>query len=191
MNTPFASPAEDADRILLVDDDVTNLDALRHTLDNGGYRLFVTRNGESAIEVARRVRPLLILLDVVMPGIDGYETCRRLKADPATREAAVVFLSSLDDTKDKVRGFEAGAVDFVSKPFQREEPGMEARDVPVDLDAVAGRQDHGLVDPFEVLEAPIGLREVVVGEREPLQQLDRRATERDPEGEDGHGRPIS
>ena len=121
MNTPFASPAEDADRILLVDDDVTNLDALRHTLDNGGYRLFVTRNGESAIEVARRVRPLLILLDVVMPGIDGYETCRRLKADPATREAAVIFLSSLDDTKDKVRGFEAGAVDFVSKPFQREE----------------------------------------------------------------------
>ena len=121
MNTLSASPAEDADRILLVDDDVTNLDALRHTLDSSGYRLFVTRNGESAIEVARRVRPLLILLDVVMPGIDGYETCRRLKADPDTREAAVIFLSSLDDPKDKVRGLEAGAVDFVSKPFQREE----------------------------------------------------------------------
>jgi DNA-binding NtrC family response regulator len=121
MTTPSAPPAEDADRILLVDDDVTNLDALRHTLDNRGYRLFVTRNGESAIEVARRVQPLLILLDVVMPGIDGYETCRRLKADPATREAAVIFLSSLDDTRDKVRGLEAGAVDFVSKPFQREE----------------------------------------------------------------------
>jgi DNA-binding NtrC family response regulator len=121
MNQPSAPPAEDADRILLVDDDVTNLDALRHTLDNRGYRLFVTRTGESAIEVARRVQPLLILLDVVMPGIDGYETCRRLKADPETREAAVIFLSSLDDTKDKVRGLEAGAVDFVSKPFQREE----------------------------------------------------------------------
>ena len=115
MTTPSAPPAEDADRILLVDDDVTNLDALRHTLDNRGYRLFVTRNGESAIEVARRVQPLLILLDVVMPGIDGYETCRRLKADPATREAAVIFLSSLDDTRDKVRGLEAGAVDYVVK----------------------------------------------------------------------------
>src|SRR5512145_2206721 len=113
--------AEDADRILLVDDDVTNLDVLRHTLDGRGYRLFVTRSGESAIEVARRVHPLLILLDIVMPGIDGYETCRRLKADPETRDAAVIFLSSLDDTKDKVRGLEAGAVDFVSKPFQREE----------------------------------------------------------------------
>ena len=81
----------------------------------------MTRSGESAIEVARRVHPLLILLDVVMPGIDGYETCRRLKEDPETREAAVIFLSSLDETKDKVRGLEVGAVDFVSKPFQRDE----------------------------------------------------------------------
>jgi DNA-binding NtrC family response regulator len=121
MNTAQAPPAEDADRILLVDDDVTNLDVLRHTLDGRGYRLFVTRSGESAIDVARRVHPLLILLDIVMPGIDGYETCRRLKEDPDTREAAVIFLSSLDDTKDKVRGLQAGAVDFVSKPFQSDE----------------------------------------------------------------------
>src|SRR4030095_11231785 len=105
----------------LVDDDPTNLDVLRHTLDGLGHRLFVTRNGESAIEVARRVHPLLILLDVVMPGVDGYETCRRLKADPETREAAVIFLSSLDDTKDKVRGLEGGAGDFLSKTFSRHE----------------------------------------------------------------------
>jgi DNA-binding NtrC family response regulator len=115
------SPVEDADRILLVDDDPTNLDVLRQTLDGRGYRLFVTRSGESGIDVARRVQPLLILLDVVMPGIDGYETCRRLKEDAATREAAVIFLSALDETKDKVRGLEVGAVDFVSKPFQRDE----------------------------------------------------------------------
>src|SRR4051794_34494424 len=113
--------AENADRILLVDDDVTNLDVLRHTLEGRGYRLFVTRSGESAIEVARRVHPLLILLDIVMPGIDGYETCRRLKEAPETRDAAVIFLSSLDETKDKVRGLRVGAVDFVSKPFQRDE----------------------------------------------------------------------
>jgi eukaryotic-like serine/threonine-protein kinase len=119
--TPLAPLSEDADRILLVDDEPTNLDVLRHTLDGRGYRLFVTRSGESAIEVARKVHPLLILLDIVMPGIDGYETCRRLKADPETREAAVIFLSSLDETKDKVRGLEAGAVDFVSKPFQSDE----------------------------------------------------------------------
>ena len=121
MTTTTAAPAEDLSRILLVDDDATNLDVLRHTLDGRGYHLFVTRSGENAIDVARRVRPLLILLDVVMPGIDGFETCRRLKQDPDTRDAAVIFLSSLDDTKDKVRGLQVGAVDFVSKPFQSEE----------------------------------------------------------------------
>jgi DNA-binding NtrC family response regulator len=121
MNTDQAPLTDDPDRILLVDDDATNLDVLRHTLDGRGYRLFVTRSGESAIEVARRVHPALVLLDVVMPGIDGYETCRRLKEDPQTREAAVIFLSSLDEARDKVRGLEVGAVDFVSKPFQKDE----------------------------------------------------------------------
>src|SRR3954466_2652498 len=116
-----ALATENADRILLVDDDATNLDVLRHTLDGRGYRLFVTRSGESAIEVARRVHPLLILLDVVMPGIDGYETCRRLKADPETREEAAIFLSSLDATKDRGLGLEGGGVGFVSKPFQKDE----------------------------------------------------------------------
>ena len=94
---------------------------MRHALEGRGYRLSVARSGESAIEVARRVHPQLILLDIVMSGIDGYETCRRLKEDPDTREAAVIFLSSLDETKDKVRGLDAGAVDFVSKPFQGDE----------------------------------------------------------------------
>ena len=68
------------------------------------YRLFVARNGEDALKVARRAGPLIILLDIVMPGIDGYETCRRLKEDPETRDAAVIFLSALSDPKDKVRG---------------------------------------------------------------------------------------
>ena len=114
-------PAEEAGRILLVDDDATNLDILRQTLAGPQYRLFVARNGEDALKVARRAGPLIILLDVVMPGIDGYETCRRLKEDPETRDAAVIFLSALSDPKEKVRGFEAGAVDFITKPVQAEE----------------------------------------------------------------------
>ena len=111
-------PAEEPGRILLVDDDATNLDVLRETLAGPQYRLFVARNGEDALKVARRAGPLIILLDIVMPGIDGYETCRRLKEDPETRDAAVIFLSALSDPKDKVRGFEAGAVDFITKPVQ-------------------------------------------------------------------------
>ena len=114
-------PLTSTDRILLVDDDATNLDVLRKTLEGHDYRLFFARSGEDALKVARRAHPGLILLDVVMPGIDGYETCRLLKDDPETRDAAVIFLSALDDAKDKVRGFEAGAVDFVTKPFQGDE----------------------------------------------------------------------
>src|SRR6185503_14815860 len=104
------APAEEAGRILLVDDDPTNLDVLRETLAGPNYRLFFARSGEDALKVAHRAKPLLILLDVIMPGIDGYETCRRLKDDPETRDAAVIFLSALSDPKEKVRGFEAGAV---------------------------------------------------------------------------------
>ena len=114
-------PTEEPGRILLVDDDPTNLDVLRQTLGDSSYRLFMARNGEEALKVARRAKPLIVLLDVVMPGIDGYETCRRLKDDPETMDAAVIFLSALDNPKDKVRGFEAGAVDFITKPVQPEE----------------------------------------------------------------------
>src|SRR5262245_45354935 len=118
---PSPAPAEETGSILLVDDDATHLEILRVTLEGRGYRLIVARSGEDALKVARRAHPGLILLDVVMPGIDGYETCRRLKDDPDTRDAAVIFLSALNDAKDKVRGFEAGAVDFVTKPFQGDE----------------------------------------------------------------------
>ncbi len=113
--------ADNAGRILLVDDEPTNLDLLRNTLAGPNYRLFVALSGEDGLKVARRVKPMIVLLDVIMPGIDGYETCRRLKADPETRDVAVIFVSALNDPKDRVRGFEAGAVDFISKPVQPEE----------------------------------------------------------------------
>lgn len=119
--TEAAPPPTDPDRILLVDDDPANLDILRQALDGRGYKLLVATSGEDALRVALRARPSLVLLDVLMPGMDGYETCRRLKGDPATADAAVIFLSALEDARDKVRGLEAGAVDFVTKPFQPEE----------------------------------------------------------------------
>ncbi len=116
-----AAAGEEPARVLLVDDEPANLDLLRQALDGRGYRLLVATSGEDALKVAHRSRPSLVLLDVVMPGIDGYETCRRLKADPETKGAAVIFLSALAEAREKVRGLEAGAVDFVTKPFQPEE----------------------------------------------------------------------
>lgn len=111
----------EAPTILLVDDNPTNLQVLYAALDGRGYTLLVARSGEQAIKTARKARPALILLDVMMPGLDGYETCVRLAEDGATRECAVIFLSALHDPKDKVRGLELGAVDFITKPFDTDE----------------------------------------------------------------------
>jgi DNA-binding NtrC family response regulator len=121
MSGLVAVAPEEPSRILLVDDEPANVDILRQVLDGRGYRLLVATNGEDALKVARRARPALVLLDVMMSGLDGYETCRQLKADPETASAAVIFLSALSEAREKVRGLEAGAVDFVSKPFQPEE----------------------------------------------------------------------
>lgn len=107
--------------ILLVDDQPANLQVLMNTLKSLGCKLLVAKNGETALTIARKVRPNLILLDIMMPGIDGFEVCRRLKSHPDTREIPVIFLSALDDTGDKVRGLKLGAVDYVAKPFQPEE----------------------------------------------------------------------
>ena len=108
-------------QILLVDDNPTNLQVLYQTLEGHGYRLLAARSGKDAIAIAERAAPDLILLDVMMPDIDGFETCARLKADPRTRDAAIIFLSALNEPGEKARGLDLGAVDFVNKPFQAEE----------------------------------------------------------------------
>lgn len=109
------------DRILLVDDTQLNLQVLFKTLDGKGHELLVAQSGEEALEVAKAANPALILLDIMMPGIDGFETCRRLKADDATKHIAVIFMSALDDAQSKVRGFKEGAVDYIPKPFDAAE----------------------------------------------------------------------
>ena len=113
--------AAEPETILLVDDNPTNLQVLLQTLDGQGYNMLVAKSGETALDIARKTHPSVILLDIMMPGIDGFETCRRLKADATTRDAAVIFLSALDETADKVRGLELGAVDYITKPIQGDE----------------------------------------------------------------------
>jgi serine phosphatase RsbU (regulator of sigma subunit) len=107
--------------ILLVDDNTTNLQVLLQTLKPVGCKLLVAKDGEKALSIANRSHPDLILLDIMMPGIDGFEVCSRLKADPETAGIPVIFLSALNETADKVKGLQLGAVDYVSKPFQAEE----------------------------------------------------------------------
>ncbi|HEY9669347.1 MAG TPA: response regulator, partial [Coleofasciculaceae cyanobacterium] len=107
--------------ILIVDDTPTNLGMLCDFLTHSGFEVLVAIDGESAIEQAVYAQPNLILLDVLMPGIDGFETCRQLKANPSTQDIPVIFMTALGETVDKVRGFQVGAVDYVTKPIQPEE----------------------------------------------------------------------
>ncbi len=107
--------------ILIVDDNSTNLEVLSETLTRSGFQVSVAIDGESAIEQVKYHPPALILLDIMMPGIDGFETCKRLKSDVASKNIPIIFMTALSDTENKVRGFSLGAVDYITKPFQREE----------------------------------------------------------------------
>lgn len=104
-------------RILIVDDVPANVDVLVQAL-RGEYQLSVAIDGTTGLATAEKLLPDLLLLDIVMPGINGYEVCRRLRASPRTREIPVMFLSSLEDVQDKAQGFEAGGNDYLVKPFE-------------------------------------------------------------------------
>ncbi|MFP4281887.1 MAG: response regulator [Verrucomicrobiota bacterium] len=107
--------------ILLVDDVPENLAVLFDMLDGAGFEVLVAESGLVALERLPELAPDLVLLDVRMPGLDGFEVCRRLKAQPAYAETPVIFMTALNETVDKVAGFAAGAADYVTKPFEAEE----------------------------------------------------------------------
>lgn len=107
--------------ILVVDDNPNNLGVLSDFLWDVGFEVLVARDGESALQKVKYALPALILLDVMMPGIDGFETCRRLKAAQETKEVPVIFMTALSDSEHKVEGLSLGAVDYITKPFQQDE----------------------------------------------------------------------
>ncbi len=107
--------------ILIVDDNATNLRVISDFLELHGFAILVSEDGESGLKRADYVRPDLILLDIIMPGMDGFETCRRLKANQNTKDIPVIFMTALTQTENKVEGFQVGGVDYISKPFQKEE----------------------------------------------------------------------
>jgi len=117
----MTAASNDPVSILVVDDTLTNIKLLLDVLGREGYRVLVARNGESGLEQARYARPTVILLDVMMPGMDGLETCRRLKADPTLKDIPIIFMTALGDLEDKVKGFSVGGSDYIVKPFQNEE----------------------------------------------------------------------
>lgn len=107
--------------ILIVDDNPANLSVLFDFLTDAGFQILVAEDGERAIQIAEYVSPDLILLDVLMPEMDGFETCRRLKSNPQTKEIPIIFLTALSESMNRVKGLEIGAVDYLTKPLQDEE----------------------------------------------------------------------
>lgn len=113
--------ATDSEVILLVDDTPNNLQVLFSYLEEQGFKVLLAEDGESALQIAQSQAPDLILLDVLMPEIDGFETCRQLKAQSSTRDIPVIFLTALSETVNKVQGFKLGGVDYITKPIEQEE----------------------------------------------------------------------
>ncbi len=107
-------------KVLVVDDDKTNIDILIAVLDSE-YKVSVAMDGESALEIVNTNQPDLILLDIMIPDIDGYEVCRRLKSQPETSEIPIVFVTAMCEIENKARGFELGAADYIIKPFEAKE----------------------------------------------------------------------
>ncbi len=107
--------------VLVVDDTPENIGVITPTLERAGYKVLVALNGQSAIERAQMGKPDLILLDIMMEGMDGYETCEKLKENPETKNIPVIFMTALVDTEQKIKGFKVGAIDYVTKPYQTDE----------------------------------------------------------------------
>jgi len=102
--------------ILVVDDTATNLQVLVRTLQTSGHRILAAKDGPTALDIARRARPDLMLLDIMMPGMDGYEICDRLKANPFTKDIPVMFVTAMDQERQEAKGLAMGAVDYLAKP---------------------------------------------------------------------------
>ena len=108
-------------KILIIDDNSANLKLLMEILTFKGYIAYPAVSGELALEFVKSTLPDLILLDIRMPGMDGFEVCQKLKSDPSTQSIPIIFLSALEDVSDKVKAFQAGGVDYITKPFEQEE----------------------------------------------------------------------
>jgi signal transduction histidine kinase len=121
MMDPTGSPKPTPQLVLVVDDTPTNLEVISEALTDAGYEVATAISGDRALKQIQHTLPDLILLDVQMPGVDGFETCRRLKENPDTLDVPIIFMTALSDPDSKVKGFNLGAVDYITKPFQEKE----------------------------------------------------------------------
>ncbi|MDY0220129.1 MAG: response regulator [Desulfobacterium sp.] len=149
--------------IVIVDDNPYNLKVLSTTLKKEGYEVRPATGGQSALDAIYAKAPELILLDVMMPEMNGYEVCTSLKDNEKTREIPIIFITALDDVRDKVKGFSMGCVDYISKPFQEEEVLARVR-----TQIRLGRLQHRLVIQNERLKKDAKEKELLILELQTL-----------------------
>ncbi len=167
--------------ILIVDDNPTNLEVLSESLIQEGFQVAVAIDGESALEQINYHPPELILLDVMMPGMDGFETCQQLKSNPDTCDIPVIFMTALSDAQNKVQGLSIGAIDYITKPFQHEEVVARVRiHLQVrTLTRTLQQQNHQLKDEIEQRQnAEAQLRQANESLENLNHQLEERVAER-------------
>ena len=164
--------------ILIADDEIANLKLLKELLSHEGYQVRPADHPQVAIDSALAQPPALILLDVKMPEMDGFEVCRCLKQDERTREVPVIFISALHEVDDKIRGFEVGGVDYITKPFQEEEvlarirTHMDLRNMQVNLEEMVAKRTTALEDEiYERKQTEIELKEACTEIKQLQRQL--------------------
>jgi DNA-binding response OmpR family regulator/DNA-binding CsgD family transcriptional regulator len=157
--------SENKINILIVDDMPRNIQAASAILIREGYRLAYDEDGESALAHVKTMNFNLILLDIMMPGIDGYEVCRRLKADPETHHIPVIFLTGRTDTESIVKGFNLGAADYVGKPFNPHELLARVR-THLELNRHRDHLEHLVLERTEALRVMMQVREEISAKHE-------------------------
>lgn len=164
-------------KILIIDDVAENLNILRQILRSQGYELFLAKDGSKGFEIAKEIKPDLILLDIMMPILNGYETCKLLKEDKNLKEIPVIFLSALSESKDKVKAFEVGGVDYIAKPFNDQEvlvrvkSHLQTSSIIASLNNLIERSFHEIYTPLGVIQTGLEMQVLEHGESEYLDSI--------------------
>lgn len=165
------------EKILIVDDTVENLNILKNILTNEGYELYLSKDGNKAFDIAKKIVPDLILLDIMMPIIDGFETCKLLKNDDITKNIPIIFLSALTNPDDKVKAFDLGAVDYISKPFNLQEvlvrvkSHLSTSSMIKSLNNLIEKSFHEIYTPLSVIQSGIEMQVLDHGKTQYLDSI--------------------
>jgi len=165
-------------KILIIDDVTENINVLRHILDSHGYELYMAKDGIKGLEIASNIQPDLILLDIMMPQIDGYETCKRLKLDAKLKDIPVIFLSALSNVEDKIKAFDVGGIDYIPKPFNEKEVllrvkvHLQTSTLISSLNSLIEKSFHEIYTPLSVMKTGIEMQRLEYGSSEYIESIE-------------------